>query len=89
MLQAPADTDSNLSSVFFLSQPVLAAGTDVFAVPEVKVGMVEYPGYAFKDENGNLTGADVEYAYRIAQYANLRFKIVLLSQYQRHLLASG
>jgi signal transduction histidine kinase len=63
--------------VFFLSQPVLAAGTDVFAVPEVKVGMVEYPGFAFKDENGNLTGADVEYAYRIAQYANLRFKIML------------
>ncbi len=63
--------------VFFLYQPSLAAGTGIFDVPEVKVGMVEYPGYAFKDENGNLTGADVEYAYRIAQYANLRFKIVL------------
>jgi signal transduction histidine kinase/BarA-like signal transduction histidine kinase len=62
-----------------LTLPVLAAGADTFAVPEVKVGMVAYPGYAYVDEHGNLTGADVEYAYRIAQYANLRFKIVLLA----------
>jgi hypothetical protein len=42
--------------------------------------MVAYPGYAFTwMSTGNLTGADVEYAYRIAQYANLRFKIVLLA----------
>ena len=62
-----------------LTLPVLAAGTDTFTVPEVTVGISEYPGYASLDDSGNLTGADVEYAYRIAQYANLRFKIVLIN----------
>jgi signal transduction histidine kinase/ABC-type amino acid transport substrate-binding protein/ActR/RegA family two-component response regulator len=45
----------------------------------VRIGISEYPGYAYKDDNGNITGADVEYAYRIAQYANLKMKIVLIS----------
>lgn len=64
---------------FFVLQavPVFAASTGI-AASEIKVGMVEYPGYAALDEGGNLTGADVEYAYRIAQYANLKFKLVLL-----------
>lgn len=65
---------------FFVLQvvPVFAASKGTTA-SEIKVGMVEYPGYATRDEGGNLTGADVEYAYRIAQYANLKFKIVLLN----------
>lgn len=59
-----------------------ASGADntnqVTGEPVVRIGISEYPGYAYKDENGNVTGADVEYAYRIAQYANLKMQIVLI-----------
>lgn len=42
-----------------------------------KVGMLEYPGYAYKDSSGRVTGADAEYAYRIAQQAGIKIKIIL------------
>jgi len=53
-----------------LSQSVIWAG--------VRVGIYQYPGYAVKDEEGNLSGSDVEFAYRIAQTADMDIEIVLL-----------
>jgi signal transduction histidine kinase/ABC-type amino acid transport substrate-binding protein/ActR/RegA family two-component response regulator len=43
----------------------------------ITVGMLELEGYASQKEDGTYTGSDVEYAYKIAQYANLNIKIVL------------
>src|SRR5574344_203290 len=43
-----------------------------------KIGISEYPGYAYKDQHGNYTGIDVEYAYKIAQYANIKVEIVII-----------
>lgn len=46
----------------------------------IRLGVSEYPGYAYKDEEGNISGADVEYAYRLAQYADLDIQIVLIDE---------
>ncbi|MCH3960765.1 MAG: transporter substrate-binding domain-containing protein [Solobacterium sp.] len=43
----------------------------------ITVGMLEIEGYATQKEDGTYTGSDVEFAYKIAQYANLNIKIVL------------
>ncbi len=44
----------------------------------IRVGISEYPHFAYLDQSGEPTGADVEYIYKIAQYANLPVKIVLI-----------
>lgn len=44
----------------------------------VRIGISEYPEYAFIDEHGQFSGCDVEYAHRIAEYANLKIEIVLI-----------
>ena len=49
------------------------------ARPLLRIGVPAYPGYAWQDENGMILGADAEYAYRIAQYANLNIELVLLN----------
>jgi len=53
--------------------PVMAAGSD-----PLRVGVSAHPGYAYYDSSGNPTGVDVEYAYRIAQFANLNIEIVII-----------
>ncbi|MCH3943654.1 MAG: transporter substrate-binding domain-containing protein [Atopobiaceae bacterium] len=53
--------------------PTTGTGSNV-----VRVGISEYPQYAYYDANGNPTGADVEYAYRIAQYEGLDVQVVLI-----------
>lgn len=55
-------------SVFFLlhSSAILAAGRD-----SVRIGLVEYGSYCFKDKNGAFYGFDPEYAEMIADYAHL------------------
>ena len=53
--------------------PVLAADSK-----PLRVGVSEYPGYAYYDSSGNPAGVDVEYAYKIAQFANLNIEIVII-----------
>jgi signal transduction histidine kinase/ABC-type amino acid transport substrate-binding protein/ActR/RegA family two-component response regulator len=43
----------------------------------ITVGMLEMEGYASQKEDGTYTGSDVEFAYKIAQYANLNIKVIL------------
>lgn len=47
---------------------------------ELTIGISASPGYAWPDASGTITGSDVEYAYRIAQYANLNVKILLIKE---------
>ena len=59
---------------------LIAMGTGpVRAADVVKVGISEYPGYAEKDADGNLCGADVEYAYKIAQTSGMKIEVVLIN----------
>lgn len=44
----------------------------------VKVGITEYPQYAFYDVNGKCAGADVEYLYKLAEYANIHVEVTLI-----------
>jgi signal transduction histidine kinase/ActR/RegA family two-component response regulator len=43
----------------------------------ITVGMLEYAGYATQNEDGTYSGYNVEFAYKIAQYANFNINIVL------------
>ena len=52
----------------------LAAGEQSGAV---KIGLINLKGYASKDSSGSIVGVNAEYAYRIAQYANLKIELVL------------
>lgn len=42
-----------------------------------RVGIIELPDYAEGDGRGKYTGINVEYAYKIAQYADIKIQIVL------------
>ena len=62
-----------------LTRPTSALAEDSSSsYPTVRVGISEYSEYAYYDANGNPTGADVEYAYKIAEYANLNIQVVLI-----------
>ena len=52
----------------------LAAGEQA---DTVKIGLINLKGYASKDSSGSIVGVNAEYAYRIAQYANLKIELVL------------
>ena len=45
--------------------------------PRTRVGVIALKDYAEKDMDGDYSGVNVEYAYKIAQYANLNIEIVL------------
>lgn len=62
-----------ISAVFLIS-PVHAEADETKII---KVGMIELNGYATQNADGTFTGANVEFAYKIAQYANLKIDIVL------------
>ncbi len=44
----------------------------------IRIGFLEFPTFAQTDSNGGFSGVDIEYAYKIAQYANLKVEPVLL-----------
>lgn len=58
-------------------EPVKAEGRQ-----SVRVGIVESPGYAQRDEHGMERGFDAEYTYKIAQYANLDIQFVAKPDYK-------
>jgi signal transduction histidine kinase/CheY-like chemotaxis protein len=58
--------------------PVWGAPGETGAPRVLKIGLSEYPRYGYKDAAGAVAGIDVEYAYRIAQYANLKAQIILI-----------
>ena len=58
--------------------PVWGASGETGSPRVLKIGLSEYPRYGYKDGDGTVAGIDVEYAYRIAQYANLKAQIVLI-----------
>lgn len=60
----------------FICMPIFAANDEA---DTVHIGMIGFPGYAEKDEEGNISGADVEYAYKIAETAGIKIKIDILS----------
>jgi signal transduction histidine kinase/CheY-like chemotaxis protein/ABC-type amino acid transport substrate-binding protein len=43
----------------------------------VRIGMIQQQGYADEGTDGQLSGINVEYAYKIGQYANFPVQIVL------------
>src|SRR5574344_88292 len=49
-----------------------------------RVGISEYPRYAYKDATGDYAGCDVEYAYKIAQAANIKIEVVLIPDAQTY-----
>lgn len=68
-----------LISLFALSffNPALVSAE---AIPSrtIRIGISEYPSYAYKNADGRYDGIDVEYAYTIAQYANLSIQLTLI-----------
>lgn len=46
--------------------------------PYIRVGIIASNGYAQQNADGSLSGVNVEYAYRIAQYANVNIRVTLL-----------
>lgn len=43
----------------------------------IRVGMIQLKGYGDVDDNGDLSGVNVKYAYKLAQYANLNIQVFL------------
>jgi len=66
------------SLLFLLSLPLLCAQKQTDAGRTIRIGFLEFPGFAEKDRSGQYSGVDIEYAYKIAQYANLKIEPVLL-----------
>ena len=64
-----------LMTVIF-SAPQVQAESSI-PVMGVRIGVLQQQGYATKNEDGTYTGADVEYIYKIAQYANFKIEIQL------------
>ena len=63
-----------------LTQGVLAAGTSASVLsPTIRVGIIKTNGYADEDENGDVSGVNPEYTYKLAQNANINIKIVLIT----------
>lgn len=67
----------------FFACPTIAWADDAAAVPTpdddtIYVGLSEYPHYGYYDDSGNVAGCDVEFVYKIAEYANMKVKIVLI-----------
>ena len=58
--------------------PALAADSGAVSARVVRVGMIDLKGYATRDALGNCSGVNAEYAYKIAQYADLQIQIVLV-----------
>lgn len=56
-------------------------------IPTVRAGISEYPHYAYTDETGVFAGADVEYAYKLAQYADINLELVLIPDAQSYFRA--
>ena len=75
-----------LALLFCLAGPCFAASGAASAATSglrcVRVGLAEYPAYAYRDADGNLAGVDVEMAYRLGQYANVQIEITLLADAQ-------
>lgn len=46
--------------------------------PCIRVGIIASAEYARQNADGRLSGVNVEYAYRIAQYANINIRVTLL-----------
>src|SRR5574344_779609 len=75
-----------VNSFFFLLISLFAlsffnpAFVSAEAIPSktIRIGISEYPSYAYKNADGGYDGIDVEYAYTIAQYANISIKITLI-----------
>jgi len=64
----------NMTALIF---PAEAAGTVVSEDNIISAGFTEYPGYAYTDVRGEITGADIEYAYKIAQMSGMKIRTVL------------
>ena len=73
-----------LVCAFFSAAAVPPVHADIRTV---RAGISEYPHYAYVDETGTLAGADVEYAYRLAQYADINLDIVLIPDAQSYFRA--
>jgi signal transduction histidine kinase/ABC-type amino acid transport substrate-binding protein len=73
------------SAVLFLCAAVLAAAWSAVPVSAeepaedktVRIGIIAQNGYATLESDGSCSGANVELAYRMAQYANMKISIVL------------
>lgn len=61
-----------ITMALFPVSAVKAEETDTF-----DVGMLEFDGYATQSSDGTFTGANVEFTYKIAQYANKKVNIHL------------
>ena len=57
-----------------LSVPACAAAAER---PPIRVGVIRQNGYADADASGQMSGINVEYVYKIAQYANRSVQIIL------------
>ena len=57
----------------------------------IKIGLYEYPGYAYRDSEGVWRGIDIEYSEKIAQYAGFRVSFVPIKSHTEALemLKSG
>lgn len=60
-----------VSQVFFCCDATVKASEKA-----IKVGIIEYPDYSFKDKNGIWRGIDVEYIDYIAQEAGIKVEFV-------------
>lgn len=61
--------------MFFCTTPAVSAETSSTQV--INVGLIDLQGYASENADGTFTGANVEFTYKIAQYANLNIQIKL------------
>jgi len=73
-----------LSGLLFLIYGLFSYGANTIWAGEhpdvkkiTKVGVIALKDYAEKDMDGDYSGVNVEYAYKIAQYANLNIEIVM------------
>jgi len=55
----------------------IAAETDS-SQPVIRVGIIEQTGYAVQNADGTFTGENVEYSYKVAEYADLKIQVVLV-----------
>lgn len=66
-----------LGLCLLLAFGALAAPVGAAERQTVRAGLYASPGYAYRNEDGSYAGADVEYAYRIAQKAGFDLTITL------------
>lgn len=82
-------------TVLLLAASVLSAGAAVCQARDlsddsektVRIGIAEYPQSAYYDSAGGLHGIAVEYAYKIAQYANLKIEVTLIPDAESYFAA--